>query len=79
MGLEKVINDIMDTAHTEISRINTEADVEESQILDEAKENAKQIRGNRLVEANLDIERMRRQEISSAKLEVKRAILNARK
>ncbi|MCD4704023.1 MAG: V-type ATP synthase subunit E, partial [Methanosarcinaceae archaeon] len=41
--------------------------------------NAKQIRGNRLVEANLDIERMRRQEISSAKLEVKRAILNARK
>ena len=79
MGLEKVINDIMDTAHTEVSRINTEADVEESQILDEAKENAKQIRGNRLVEANLDIERMRRQEISSAKLEVKRAILNARK
>ncbi len=79
MGLETVIKDIMDAAQAEVSRINAEADAEVSRILEEANDKAKKIKGDRLAQAEDDIKRLRQQETSSANLEVKRAMLNARK
>ncbi|MDO9518101.1 MAG: V-type ATP synthase subunit E [Methanosarcinaceae archaeon] len=79
MGLETVVKDIMDVANTEASKINGEADAEVSSILDEARQNAKKIMGDRLVKVEDDIKKLRQQEISSANLEVKRTMLNARK
>ncbi len=79
MGLETVIKDIMDAAQAEVSRINAEADAEVSRILEEANDKAKKIKGERLARAEDDIKRLRQQETSSANLEVKRAMLNARK
>ena len=79
MGLETVVKDIMDVANVEASRINTEADAEASSILDEARQNAKKIMGDRLAKTEDDIKKLRQQEISSANLEVKRTMLNARK
>lgn len=79
MGLETVIKDIMDASQAKVTMINAEADAEVSQILDDAKQSAKKIMGDRLAKAEDDIKRLRQQETSSANLEVKRAMLNARK
>ena len=79
MGLETVVKDIMDVAQAEVSKINAEADAEVSTILDEARQNAKKIMGDRLAKAEDDVKKLRQQEISSANLEVKRRMLNARK
>jgi len=69
MGLETVVKDIVDAANAEVSRIKAETDAEVLQIIEEAKDEAKRIMGKR----------MKQQEISSANLEVKRTLLNARK
>ncbi|AEH61321.1 H+transporting two-sector ATPase E subunit [Methanosalsum zhilinae DSM 4017] len=79
MGLEPVINDIMDASNKEVNRINSEADREVARILDEARQTAKKLRGDRLVKVEEDIENLRKQELSSAKLDVKRIILNVKK
>jgi V/A-type H+/Na+-transporting ATPase subunit E len=79
MGLETVIKDIMGAAQTEVNMVNADADAEVSQILDDARQTAKKIMGDRLAKAEDDIKRLRQQEISSANLEVKRTMLNARK
>ena len=79
MGLETVVKDIMDAAQAEVSKMDSEADAEVALILDEAKQNAKRIMGERLAKAEDDIKKIRQQEISSANLEVKRTLLNARK
>lgn len=79
MGLEIVVKDIMDAAQAEVARLNREADAEASLILEDARQNAKKIVGERLAKAEDDIRKMRQQETSSANLEVKRTLLNARK
>ncbi|MCQ6963007.1 V-type ATP synthase subunit E [Methanolobus chelungpuianus] len=79
MGLEIVVKDIMDAAQAEVARLNREADAEASLILNDARQNAKKIVGERLAKAEDDIRKMRQQETSSANLEVKRTLLNARK
>ena len=79
MGLETVVKDITDVANAEASKINAEADTEVSNILDEARQSAKKIMGDRLAKSEDDIKKLRQQEISSANLEVKRKMLNARK
>jgi len=79
MGLETVIKDVMDVAQAKVSDINAEADAEASRIIEDAKQSAKEIKGKRLAKAEDEIQRMRRQELSSANLEVKRTMLNARK
>ncbi|WMW24420.1 V-type ATP synthase subunit E [Methanolobus sediminis] len=79
MGLETVVKDIMDAAHAEVSKLDSEADAEVALILDDAKQNAKRIMGERLAKAEDDIKKIRQQDISSANLEVKRTLLNARK
>ncbi|MDK2892714.1 V-type ATP synthase subunit E [Methanohalophilus sp.] len=79
MGLETVINDIMEVAQAEVAKMDAEAETEVSRILEDAKEEAKRIKGNILAKTENDIEKMRNQAISSANLEVKRRMLNARK
>ncbi|WP_406671182.1 V-type ATP synthase subunit E [Methanolobus sp. ZRKC4] len=79
MGLETVVKDIMDAAQAEVAQLDSEADAEVSQIIDEAKQSAKKIMGESLAKAEDDIKKIRQQEISSANLEVKRTLLNARK
>jgi len=79
MGLEIVVKDIMDAAQAEVTRLNREADAEASLILEDARQNAKNIIGERLAKAEDDIRKIKQQEISSANLEVKRTLLNARK
>ncbi|ADE36945.1 V-type ATP synthase subunit E [Methanohalophilus mahii] len=79
MGLETVIKDVMDVAQATVSEINAEADAEASRIIEDAKQSAKEIKGKRLAKAEDEIQRMQRQELSSANLEVKRTMLNARK
>ena len=58
MGLETVIKDIMDAAQANVTMVNTEADAEVSQILDDAKQSAKKIMGDRLAKAEDDIKRL---------------------
>lgn len=79
MGLETVVKDIINAAQADVAQINSEADAEASKIMDEAKGTAKKIMGDKLAKAEDDIKKMRQQEISSANLEVKRTMLNARK
>lgn len=79
MGLETVVKDIMDAANAEVSRIKGQTDAEVLEIIEEAKDEAKLILGESLAKAEDDIKRMKQQEISSANLEVKRTLLNARK
>ena len=79
MGLETVVKDIINAAQAEVAAINSEADSEVAMILDEAKDKAKKIVGEKLAKVEDDIEKIRQQEISSANLEVKRTMLNARK
>ena len=79
MGLETVVKDIMDAAQAEVTQLDSEADAEATAILDEAKQSAKKIMGESLAKAEDDIKKIRQQEISSANLEVKRTLLNARK
>ncbi|MCS3923373.1 V-type ATP synthase subunit E [Methanosalsum natronophilum] len=79
MGLEPVLNDIKEASKDEVSKIQQEADEEATRILDEARQKAKKIKGDRLLKAEEDIDNMRRQELSSAKLDVKRIILNVKK
>jgi len=79
MGLETVLKDIVEASQAEVSKINSEADSEVSSILDEARDGAKRIVGERLAKVEDDVKYIRQQEISSANLEVKRTLLNARK
>lgn len=79
MGLETVLKDIVEASQAEVSNLNSEADSEVSSILDESRQAAKKIVGERLAKVEDDIKYIRQQEISSANLEVKRTLLNARK
>jgi V/A-type H+-transporting ATPase subunit E len=79
MGLEIVVKDIMDSAQAEVARLNREADAEATLILEDARQNAKKMIGERLAKVEDDIQKIKQQEISSANLEVKRTLLNTRK
>ncbi|MBP2031042.1 V/A-type H+-transporting ATPase subunit E [Methanohalophilus levihalophilus] len=79
MGLETVIKDIIDVAEAKVSETNAGAEAEASEIMEAARQSAKKIMGDRMAQAESDIQRMKKQEVSSANLEVKRTMLNARK
>lgn len=79
MGLEIVVKDIRDAAEAEAGRLDREAEAEASVILEDARQTAKKIIGERLAQAEDDVRKTRQQEISSANLEVKRTLLNTRK
>ncbi len=79
MGLEDVVNDILEQARSKASAINAEAEEEAAVLIHEAQSRADEIMQTRQEEVDAHIERMRKQEISSAHLEMKRAALNAKK
>jgi V/A-type H+-transporting ATPase subunit E len=79
MALDKVVKDILDIARMEANKLSEEAEKEKAAILraaDEEIAKKRKVQGRALQEA---LRRLTRQEISSAELEAKRMILNARK
>ncbi|MCL7475822.1 MAG: V-type ATP synthase subunit E [ANME-2 cluster archaeon] len=79
MGLEDVVNDILEQARSKAAAINAQAEEEAATLIREARSRADEIIQTRQAEVDAFIERMRKQEISSAHLEMKRAALNAKK
>ena len=79
MGLDAIVEEIKARGKAEADRISSETHQEVSKIIADAQSQAAKIRSARQESLAKEIERLRQQELSSANLEVKRAILNARK
>ena len=79
MGLENVVSDILEQARTEVAAIDAAAGSEVEDIINVAQVEAQKIIETKEAEVDVQIERMRMQEISSTNLEIKRAALNAKK
>lgn len=79
MGLENVVNDILEQARTEVAAIDAAAESEVEDIINAAKAESQKIFETKEAEVDAQIERMHMQEISSTNLEIKRAALNAKK
>ncbi len=79
MGLENITQEILNKAKREAEDIRSEATAEAEKILQQAKEKAEEIKKEREKALEAEIERLRHQEASSASLEAKRQILNAKK
>jgi len=79
MALDKVVGDIMESARKDADQIIQAAENERDSVIREARlkgEGAQKQREKQLEEA---IKRLRQQEVSSAELEAKRIVLNAKK
>ena len=79
MALESVINEIYEKGRQEVQRIRDEAEKEAEKIIAEAKAKAEEIISKAKEEAEKEAEGLRRQEISSVKLGMKREMLNKQK
>lgn len=79
MGLEEIVKDIADKGKSEADRINEETAQSVRSILNEAESQASALAAKKRDEMARDVERLKKQEMSSANLEVKRLLLNARK
>lgn len=79
MGLEKVIQEIYQKGDEEVKKIKAEAESEAKRIIEEAQERAKDILRKAREEAEREAEALRRREISSVSLEMKRLMLNKQK
>jgi V/A-type H+-transporting ATPase subunit E len=79
MGLEVVVKDVLARAEEEASRIRQQGTSEADAIIAGAESTARQILAEKKEQTIELTERRRNREISSANLEVKRAILNAKK
>ena len=79
MGLDKVVKDISDKAEAESRAIAAKAAAEAADIKKSAQAEAGQLQQAELARADDAIAKMRQRELSSAKLDVKKARLNAEK
>jgi V/A-type H+-transporting ATPase subunit E len=79
MGLDKVVKDISDKVETESKGIISNAQVEADGIRKSAESEAKKIHSAELARADDTISKMRQRELSSAKLDIKKAKLNSEK
>ncbi len=79
MGLDAIVEEISDKGRIEADKIGEEASLEVSKIIAEAEANAVRLKAAKEEAVRKEIDRLRQQELSSANLEVKKAILNARK
>jgi len=79
MALDKVIKDILDHARMEADKLAEEAEKEKTAILRAAEDEISKKRRLKEREAQETLRRLTRQEISSAELEAKRIVLNAKK
>ncbi|MGD0056604.1 MAG: V-type ATP synthase subunit E family protein [Methanomassiliicoccales archaeon] len=79
MALDKVIKDILDSARMEANKLGEDAERERTAILRAADEEVAKKRRLKERELQEALRRLTRQEISSAELEAKRIVLNAKK
>lgn len=79
MGLDAIVEEIKAKGRAEADKISKETDLEISKIIADAQANAAKIKAAKEEAVKKEIDRLRQQELSSANLEVKKAILNARK
>jgi len=79
MGLEVVVKDVLARGEEEANRIRQDGSDEANAIVAGAEKTASQIRKEKHEQTIEQIERRKNREISSANLEVKRAILNLKK
>jgi V/A-type H+-transporting ATPase subunit E len=79
MGLEAIVEEIKAKGKAEANKISKEAKKEASQIIADAQSRAEKITGAKKEAVAAEIGRLKQQELSSANLEVKRELLNARK
>ncbi|MCS7121746.1 MAG: V-type ATP synthase subunit E [Archaeoglobaceae archaeon] len=79
MPLEPVLEEIVKKGEEVVKKIMQETETEVNKILMEAKEEAKKILEKTRSDTEKEIDALRRQEISSLNLELKRALLNKQK
>ncbi len=79
MGLDAIVEDIRAKGRAEANKISEETALEISRIIADADANAAKLKTAKEEAVRKEIERLKQQELSSANLEVKKAILNARK
>jgi len=79
MALEKVVGNILETANTEAAARIATAEKERAAILQKADETIANKKKAQDKELEIALKRLRQQEISSAELEAKRIVLNAKK
>lgn len=79
MALENVINEIYEKGRQEVQKIKEEAEKEAEKITAEAKDRAEDILRRASEDGEKEADRLRRQEISSVKLEMKRQMLDVQK
>jgi len=79
MALDKVANDILEGARQEAAKRIQDAEKERAKILQESDQRIDKLQKAEEKELQETLNRMRRQELSSAELESKKVILNARK
>ena len=79
MGLEVVVKDVLARGEEEANHIRQDGRDEANAIIAGAEKTARQIREEKREQTNGQIKRRKNREISSANLEVKRAVLNVKK
>ncbi|TAJ45788.1 V-type ATP synthase subunit E family protein [Methanofollis fontis] len=79
MGLEAVVGDIKEKGRKEVAAIQAETQAGVKRILEEAQEQAAEIKQKANEEAERDVQRIVNQEVSAANLAVRREMLNAEK
>lgn len=79
MALENVVDEILESARKEADQILRTAKMEKDAMLRQATEEASSRKAAMLKETEDSVKRLRQQELSSAELEEKRIVLNARK
>ncbi len=79
MALDKVVEDILESARKDASQLIATAEKEKASILQQANESiaAKRLEQQKQLEET--VKRLKQQEVSSAELEAKRVVLNVRK
>lgn len=79
MGLEAIVEEIRAKGKAEAERIGKETEEEVSKITADAGASVAKLKAAKEEELRKEIQRLRQQELSSANLEVKKAMLNAKK
>ena len=79
MALDKVIGNILESANKESAALIATAEKERASILQQADDTIAEKRKAQEKELEIALKRLRQQEISSAELEAKRIVLNAKK
>jgi len=78
MGLEPIIDDILKKGKEQSEAILQEAEKEANKILEMAESDAAKLRAEKEEAVRIEVEQLEKQEVSSAHLQVKRTMLNAR-